>query len=162
MPELILVAAMARNGVIGNQGTMPWHLPADLKHFKEVTVGHPVLMGRKTFEAIGRPLPGRLNIVISRSRPHVPDGVILAESLEVGLEACASADQIMVIGGGEIYRQALDLATRLELTLIDAELEGDTHFPRFPLKTWQLEEMSVRPPDSLNAFRLAFCRFRRR
>jgi len=162
MPDLILVAAMARNRVIGDSGAMPWHLPADLKHFKAVTLGHPVLMGRKTFEAIGRPLPGRLNVVISRSQLDLPAGVILAECIQAGLDACAGADRIMVIGGGEVYRQALGLATRLELTLIDAAPEGDTRFPQFGLDAWQLEEMSVRPADSLNAFRLTFCRFRRR
>ncbi len=162
MPELTLVAAMARNGVIGDSGAMPWHLPADLKHFKAVTLGHPVLMGRKTFEAIGRPLPERLNVVISRSQSELPAGVVLTESLEAGIKACAGADRIMIIGGGEVYRQTLRLATRLELTLIDAVLEGDTRFPQFGLDEWQLEEMSVRSADRQNAYRLAFCRFRRR
>jgi len=159
MTEIVLVAAMAQGRVIGMAGGMPWHLPADLKHFKAVTLGHPVVMGRRTFESIGRALPGRLNIVVSRSRPSLPDAVVLADSLDSALAACGDVDEIMLIGGGEIYRQALDRATRLELTLIDAAIEGDTFFPVFDPHFWHLTAMESRPADDRNAYPLRFCTF---
>jgi dihydrofolate reductase len=159
MTEIVLVAAMAQGRVIGMAGGMPWHLPADLKHFKAVTLGHPVVMGRRTFESIGRALPGRLNIVVSRSRPSLPDGVVLADSLDSALAACGDVEEIMLIGGGEIYRQALDRATRLELTLIDAAIEGDTFFPEFDPHLWHLAAMESRPADDRNAYPLRFCTF---
>jgi dihydrofolate reductase len=161
MPRITLVAAMARNRVIGRAGGMPWHLPADLAHFKAVTLGHPVLMGRKTFESIGRALPGRLNIVISRGRPELPEGVLLCASLDEAIAACAGHAELMVIGGGEIYRQALDRAERLALTLIDAEIDGDTWFPDFQLGPWRLSAMTARPPDERNPYRLVFADFLR-
>jgi dihydrofolate reductase len=159
--EIVLVAAMARHRAIGHGGQMPWHSPADLKHFKKVTLGNPVVMGRRTFESIGRPLPGRLNVVISRSRPQLPEGVVLAGSLEEALRQCAAHDAAMVIGGGEIYSQAMPLATRMELTFIDTAVEADTFFPAWPPDQWRLEAMTVRPPDDANAFGLSFCTFRR-
>jgi dihydrofolate reductase len=157
-PEITLVAAMSRNRVIGRHGEMPWHLPADLKHFKAITLGYPVIMGRRTFDSIGRALPGRRNVVISRSRPELPDGVELASSLEEALASCGDVDRVMVIGGGEIYRQSLELARRLELTLIDAEIEGDTHFPEIDLREWALRSMQSRPADARNAHALRFVR----
>lgn len=160
MPELILVAAMARNRVIGDEGGMPWHLPADLKHFKAVTMGCPIIMGRRTFESIGKPLPGRTNIVISRSRPELPDGVELAGSLDEAVDM-AGAERVMVIGGGQVYREALDRADRLELTLIDAVVTGDTEFPEWSAKDWQLTKMVSRPADDANPHNLVFASFAR-
>lgn len=161
MPEIVLVAAMAQGRVIGRAGGMPWHLPADLKHFKTITLGHPVVMGRRTFESIGRALPGRLNVVISRSRPDLPAGVVLANSLDSALESCGDASEVMLIGGGEIYRQALDRASRLELTLIDAAIDGDTHFPEVCLQDWHLTAMESRPADERNPHPMRFCTFAR-
>lgn len=160
MQELVLVAAMARNRVIGHEGGMPWHLPADLKHFKAVTMGCPVVMGRRTFESIGRALPGRSNIVISRSRPQLPDGVELAGSLEEALDL-AGAERVMVIGGGQIYREALPRADRLELTLIDTVVTGDTVFPEWPAAQWRLSAMRSRPADGANPYNLVFATFER-
>lgn len=148
---------MAHNGAIGHRGGMPWHLPADLGHFKSVTLGYPVIMGRRTFESIGRALPGRRNVVISRSQPDLPEGVIVAGSLDEALEACSDAAQVMVIGGGEIYRQAMHRAERMELTLIDADIEADTFFPEWSLDQWRLESMAKRPSDERNAYPLCFC-----
>ena len=119
--RLVLVAAMARSRVIGRHGDMPWRLPADLAHFKALTLVHPVIMGRRTFESIGRALPGRTNIVISRSRPELPAGVKLAASLDEAIGLGLGSEQLMVIGGGQIYAEALPRARRLELTLIDAD-----------------------------------------
>ncbi len=162
LPPITLVAAMARNRVIGRDGQMPWHLPADLRHFKAVTLGHPVIMGRRTFDSIGRALPGRINVVVSRSTPTLPDGVVLAASLNEALRACADAARVMVIGGGEIYRQAMALADHLELTLIDAEIEGDTLFPAFELADWNLRRLQSRPADSANVHPLRFISLERK
>lgn len=158
--EITLVAAMARNRVIGREGGMPWHLPADLKHFKTVTMGCPIVMGRRTFESIGRPLPGRSNIVISRSRLELPGGVLLAGSLDEAINL-AGAGRVMVIGGGQIYREALERADRLELTLIDAVITGDTVFPEWSEVEWQLVKMRSRPADESNSYNLVFATFER-
>lgn len=160
LTEITLVAAMARNRVIGRAGGMPWHLPADLKHFKAVTMGCPIVMGRRTFESIGKPLPGRTNIVISRSRPELPDGVGLAAGLNEAI-ALAGAGRVMVIGGGQIYREALGRADRLELTLIDAIITGDTVFPEWPAAEWRLARMQSRPADEPNPYNLVFATFER-
>ncbi len=159
-PDIVLVAAMARRRAIGKGGAMPWHLPADLKHFKAITLGYPVVMGRRTFESIGRPLPGRLNVVISRGRLALPEGVVLAGGLDEAISACRDHERIMVIGGGEIYARALNVATHMELTFIDAEVEADTWFPAWSPNQWQLETMDVRAADDANPFRLSFCSFR--
>ncbi len=142
MIDLVLVVARARNGVIGNQGALPWHLPADLKRFKAITVGKPIIMGRKTFESIGRPLPGRHNIVLTRDAGWRAEGVTvvpnLAEAIAAaGLDPRARADAIMVIGGAQIYAEALPSATRIELTEIDAEPAGDTILPPFDPARWR-------------------------
>lgn len=160
-PMLVLVAAMGRNRVIGIDGRMPWHLPADLAHFKQVTLGHPVVMGRKTFESIGRALPGRRNIVLSRSLVDAPKGLEIARSLDRALEMVDAEQAVMVIGGGELYRQALPRAGAMELTLVDAEPEGDTRFPGWGPGDWTLTAQRVRPADPKNAHRLVFCSFRR-
>lgn len=141
--KLCLIVAVSRNGVIGRDNQLPWHLPEDLKFFKSVTMGKPILMGRKTFESIGRPLPGRTNIVISRDPQWHSPGVQVAQSLEAALErgreACRteSAEEIMVIGGEQIYRMSLPLADRLYLTQVDAEIEGDAYFPVVDFDDWQ-------------------------
>lgn len=136
--EVVLVAAVAANGVIGADGGMPWHLPEDLRRFKAVTMGHPLVMGRKTFEAIGRPLPGRHTIVITRDRTWHHEGVQTAADLGQALDLAATYDPtIMVVGGGQIYELALPLATRLELTQIDASPPGDTRFPPLEADRWR-------------------------
>lgn len=159
---LTLVAAMARGRVIGRDGTMPWHLPADLRHFKRITLGHPVIMGRRTFESIGRLLPDRTNVVISRSRPRLPQAVRLVDSLEAALAEVAEEQPAMVIGGGQIYAEALPLAQQLELTLIDAELDGDTWFPALRWSDWQIIAVRTRPADERNPHRLNFVSLQRK
>lgn len=136
-PTLTLVAAMARNNVIGIDNTLPWHLPEDLKHFKAVTLGKPVIMGRKTFDSIGRPLPGRLNIVITRQLDWQHDGVSVAHSLQDALEMAGAVEEVCVIGGANLYAQALPLADRMCLTHIDLDIAGDAHFPRWSAAEWQ-------------------------
>src|SRR5690625_1170987 len=160
MTRITLVAAMARATIIGRQGGMPWHLPADLQHFKRITLGKPVVMGRHTFESIGRPLPKRRNIVVSRSG-RVSDGsVARASSLEQAL-MLAGDGEVMVIGGGESDRSALPLANGMELTLVAAEIEGDTVFPAGCRKAWQLSALRAQPAEDRNAHEVVFARLER-
>ena len=142
-PEVAIVAAVAENGVIGRDGDMPWKLSSDLKRFKAITMGKPVVMGRKTFDSIGKPLPGRPNIVISRSEALI-DGAIVTPGLGAALEKAASLVEgdnleICVIGGGEIYRQAMERADRLEITHVEGRVDGDTVFPTIDPDVWALE-----------------------
>lgn len=130
-----LIAALAADRVIGMENAMPWHLPADLAWFKRNTLNKPVIMGRKTFESIGRPLPGRLNIVIS-SQPGTDDRVTWATSIDDALALAGDAEEVMVMGGGRVYKQFLDRANRMYLTHIDAEVGGDTHFPDYEPDEW--------------------------
>lgn len=163
---ICLVVAMARNRVIGSAGGLPWHLPADLKHFKALTMGKPIIMGRKTFDSIGRALPGRTNIVITRDKGFAVEGVISADSLEAALtlagkEASQEAHEIMIIGGGQIYQLALPLAGRIYLTEVDARPEGDVLFPEIDRDQWRLTSRREHPPTS-DAPAYAFLKFARR
>jgi dihydrofolate reductase len=133
---LTLVAAMGRNRVIGLGGAMPWHFSEDLKHFKRTTIGGVMIMGRKTFDAIGRPLPGRRSIVVTRSADWAHDGVEVVHSLDEAIALAGTEAPVFVVGGGEIYAQALPLATRLVLTEIDDAPDGDTFFPEWPRSEW--------------------------
>lgn len=137
MPRITLIAAVARNGVIGRNGAIPWRIPGDLPRFKRITMGHPVIMGRRTWESLGRPLPGRRNIVISRTPGFAPGGAEVFASLGAALAACKDASEVFVIGGTEAYREALGLADRLLLTEIDVDVEGDAHFPPFDRGAWR-------------------------
>ena len=134
--QITLIAAMGKNREIGLQGRMPWHLPAELQHFKQTTMGKAMLMGRKTWQAIGRPLPGRQNIVISRNPGFRADSADISSTLSEAVDISRS-EEIMVIGGGQLYTLALPLAARMVLTLIDIEPEADTWFPRWPEQEWQ-------------------------
>ncbi|MCW9015247.1 MAG: type 3 dihydrofolate reductase [Gammaproteobacteria bacterium] len=132
-----LIAAMDKNRLIGINNGLPWHLPADFKHFKAVTMGKPVVMGRKTFESIGKPLPGRTNVVVSRSDLEA-DGVIVVDSIDNALQAVSDAEEVMIIGGASFYSQMIDRADRLYLTHVDAECEGDAWFPKIDADKWQV------------------------
>ena len=136
MARVTLVAALGRNRVIGRDGGMPWHLPEDLRHFKALTLGHPLVMGRRTFESIGRPLPGRRTIVVTRSPSWGYAGVETAPSLAAALLLASEVEEVFVVGGGEIYAQALPLADRMVLTLIEEAPEGDTFFPEWSPADW--------------------------
>ena len=137
------VVAVSLNGVIGVEGDLPWRLPSDLKRFKQITMGKPIIMGRKTWESIGSPLPGRPNIVISRSLEEVPDGVILVRTIDEALERARGlahelgVHEICIIGGGEIYRQTLDATGRIYLTRVMAETTGDTTYPDPDMDVWE-------------------------
>ncbi|MBT0652723.1 dihydrofolate reductase [Geomobilimonas luticola] len=145
-----LIAAMAENRVIGSKGGIPWHLPADLAHFRELTTGHPVIMGRTTFASIGRPLPGRRNLVLSRTAGFRAEGVEVFASLEDALAACTGADEVFIGGGGEVYREALPRADRIYLTVVHRYYEGDTFFPEIPgdFREVLREERDGPPPFS--------------
>lgn len=146
---LTLIAAMGKNRAIGMAGRMPWHLPAELQHFKQATMGKTIVMGRKTWQAIGRPLPGRQNIVISRNSGFQADGVEVFGSLSDAIEL-AKSDEVMVIGGGQLYALALPLASRMVLTLIDIEPEADTWFPEWNEKEWSPGSEKHYPVDDNN------------
>jgi dihydrofolate reductase len=136
-PRLNVVVAWARRRVIGRAGRLPWHLPEDLRHFKRTTLGHPIVMGRRTWESIGRPLPGRRSIVVSRNPGWSAAGCEWAGSLAQALAMCAGAPEVFVIGGAQLFGEALPLAQRLFLTEIDADFEGDTFFPPADLSAWR-------------------------
>lgn len=152
MVKLSLIVAVAENGVIGNKNELPWKISSDLKYFKEKTMGKPIIMGRKTFQSIGRPLPGRVNIVITRDSGFVPEGVITAHTLEMALDVgknmalVKGVDEVMVIGGAQIYDLTLPDADRLYLTRVHGDIEGDTFFP--PLKSDDWLEAAVERHDA--------------
>lgn len=148
--KVAMIAAMGRNRVIGRDNQMPWHLPEDLKYFKATTMGKPIVMGRKTFDSLGRPLPGRSNIVISRQPALRIPGVQVVGDIDQALQLALQqaqqdkVDEVMIIGGGNLYEQCLALADRLYLTRVELEPEGDAWFPRFSDTEWQLlEERAV-------------------
>ncbi|KZN72914.1 type 3 dihydrofolate reductase [Pseudoalteromonas luteoviolacea] len=152
-----MIAAMAKGRVIGDDNKMPWHLPADLQHFKKITLGKPVIMGRKTFESIGRPLPGRRNIVITRNAEYQAEGIEVASSTDEALALVDKIDEVMIIGGGNIYNQFLPLCSRLYLTYIELDVEGDTRFPdHTSVGNWVEIESEVHEPDDRNKYRYKF------
>ncbi|ADW75358.1 MULTISPECIES: type 3 dihydrofolate reductase [Rahnella] len=150
-----LIAALATDRVIGMENAMPWHLPGDLAWFKRNTLNKPVIMGRKTFESIGRPLPGRLNIVIS-SKPGEHEGVTWVTSVDAALAAAGDVEEVMVMGGGRVYEQLLPKANRLYLTHIDAEVEGDTHFPDYEPDDWESTFSEFHDADEQNSHGYCF------
>jgi dihydrofolate reductase len=158
--QICLVAAMGRNRAIGLDGKMPWHLPGELQHFKATTMGKPIVMGRKTWESIGRPLPGRQNIVISRNSDYPQAGIDLCASLQHAL-ALADGAEVMVIGGGELYKQALPLATRMVLTLVDCEPEADTFFPCWDPAQWTELSRVSKAADDKNPYACEIVELRR-
>jgi dihydrofolate reductase len=153
-PRLVLVAAVAQNGVIGARGALPWRLPEDLKHFRQLTLGHTVIMGRRTWESIGKPLPGRRNIVVTRRADFAAGGASVAPSLEAALARCAGEGVVFVIGGAGLYREALPRASRLILTEIHREYAGDVSFPEFDRRAWK--ETRREPRTSADGTRFDF------
>ena len=151
---LCLIVAATRNRVIGRDNAMPWHLPEDLRYFKERTFGKPIIMGRKTWDSLGRPLPGRLNIVVSRQEDLQLEGAEVFTDLDSAIERGRQwareqgASEVMLIGGGQLYHQALSLAHRVYLTQIEIELEGDTWFPQLPFDEWQRVDAQPQPAQN--------------
>jgi len=155
--KISMIVAMAEDRVIGLDNQMPWHLPADLQHFKKVTLGKPIIMGRKTYDSIGRPLPGRLNIVVSRDVNLQIDGVTCVNTVEQALAAVSDVEEVMIIGGATIYEYFLPVANRLYLTLIDLKTPGDTCFPDYAAQgQWSTLTSEHYAADEKNAHDLTF------
>ena len=162
-PRLTLIVAVADNGVIGREGGLPWKLSEDLRRFKQRTLGRPVVMGRKTWESLGRPLPGRTNIVVTRRSDYTVDspGVIVVRTLDAAIEAAGDVEEIMIIGGAEIYGIALARADLLELTQVHAAVTGDTLFPALPPEDWQEIARTEYPADERNQYPTSFVTLQR-
>lgn len=158
MSRVALIAAISENGVIGDSGAMPWHIPADLKHFREITWGKPIIMGSRTFESIGKPLPGRTNIILTRQRLSIPN-VQVVHSFREALVLASDSSEMIVIGGATVYEQALPIADRLYITRIHATFEGDRYFPKIDWNRWREVEHRDYPADEKNSFDLSFCVF---
>lgn len=159
--EISLIAAMDRNRVIGAAGELPWHLPADLRWFRRHTQGKPVVMGRRTWQAIGRPLPERPNIVVSGTPDFAAPGATVVPDLQSALSAAEDAPEVMIIGGGVLFGDTLHLADRLYLTVVDAEFSGDTWFPLFDTGEWRETLREAHEPDARNAHPYTFLVFER-
>ncbi len=162
VPRICLVAARAANGVIGRNNALPWHLPADLKRFKALTMGHPVVMGRKTHESIGRPLPGRRNLVITRNRAYSAPGCDIVHSLDEAIAVCRGSPEIFIIGGAELYRESLPRAHCLEFTEIRADFEGDAVFPALSMSAWRETAREIHGDEAGIPFRYDFVRYERK
>ena len=154
--RISLIVATGTGGVIGSNGTIPWHLPVDLAHFKKTTMGFPIVMGRRTFASIGHPLPGRRNLVLSRQPESLPEGVEGFGSLEEVLEACSGEDEIFIIGGSEIYELFLPLAHRIYQTEVAGDFVGDTFFPQPDPDQWSQVSRDDHPADSKNRYHCTF------
>ena len=157
-----LVVAMSRNRVIGRDNRLPWRLPADLAFFKRVTLGHPVIMGRRTYESIGKPLPGRLNIVVSRDPGYSAPGCTVVHSLEAAYRAAGGAEEVAVIGGSSIFEEALRDADRIYLTEVDADVEGDVYFPPFDRSQWSQSELERHARDERHEYPFRILRLERK
>lgn len=155
--KISIIAAVADNKVIGNKNFLPWHLPADFKYFKENTLNKTVVMGLKTFESIGKPLPERKNIILNNDENYVaPDGCFLAKSIEELLEMVKNDEEVMICGGASVYRQFLPLANRLYLTFVHHNFEGDTYFPEFDIKEWKEVKRIDNEPNEKNIYPYSF------
>ncbi len=162
LPLVSLIVAMAQNGVIGRDNALPWKLSEDLKRFKAATLGKPILMGRKTFESIGRALPGRVNLVLTRDRDWSADGVLVVHSVEQALRAAQGAEEVVAIGGAEIYRLVLPFARRIYMTHVHADVPGDTFFPDFDSTQWVDVDSDEYPADERNSYPVTFVTLERR
>jgi dihydrofolate reductase len=159
MTELSLIVAMDDNRLIGSNNDLPWQMPADLAYFKRTTMGKPIIMGRKTFASIGRPLPGRRNIVITRDSGFSATGCEIANGIEAALSLCCEAEEVMLIGGASLYQQTIDRATQLCITRIHHSFEGDTWFPEIDLGLWKQETREDHEADYSNPYAYSFVKF---
>ena len=158
---LSLIAAMDNNRLIGKDNSLPWHMPADLQHFKSVTMSKPILMGRKTYDSIGRPLPGRCNIVLTRSDAEI-EGVTTVHSIEEAISVANDVEEVMVIGGSSIYELVLPKVKRMYLSFVDGEFDGDAWFPEFDEDDWEITEEKTLQPDEKNTHSCRFVTFQRK
>jgi dihydrofolate reductase len=152
MSEVVIIAAVAKNNVIGKAGKIPWHIKEDFQHFKSLTMGYPVIMGRNTFESLTvKPLPGRENVVLSRNKFSYP-GIVVKSSMQEALDYCKKHDKTFIIGGASVYEQGLGFADKLELTQINQDYEGDTYFPEVNFDEWQLDKKEDKGNYSFNTY----------
>lgn len=158
----LIAAAGDGNNAIGFEGKIPWHLPADFKRFKDITIGHPVIMGQKTFESIGKPLPGRTNIIITNNADYHAEGCLVTHSLEEAVHAAKDADKVFVVGGGQIYRLAFPEARKIYLTKVHGTFIGDTFFPAIDENEWRLVSSEPHFKDEKNPFDYTFCVYERK
>lgn len=156
---LIIIAAAASNNALGKDNRMIWHLPNDFKRFKTLTTGHSIIMGRKTFESLPKILPNRTHLIITRQPDYFQENCIIVHSLEKAIEICSSQENTFVIGGGEIYQQAMKYANKIELTRVHANFEADTFFPEIDATIWQLENEEFHPKDDKHAYDFTFQTF---
>ncbi|REC50473.1 MULTISPECIES: dihydrofolate reductase [Chryseobacterium] len=157
-----IVVAMGEKNEIGFENQLLWHLPKDLKHFKEITSGHPVIMGRKTYESIGKPLPNRTNIVVSRKTDWFEEGILIVGSIKEAVKFAKKIDEeIFIIGGGKIYEQTIDIVDKLEVTLVKADLEADTFFPKIDPRIWKKTDEICHEKDEKNQYDFCFQTFER-
>ena len=158
--RISLVVAASTNNVIGRDGELPWHISEDLRHFKAVTMGHPIVMGRRTFESIGRALPGRLNIVVTRNSRFTAEGCTVVDSPAAALRAAEAAeqgaDEVMIIGGSEIYRLFLPMAHRIHMTRVEADIEGDATFPPLEPNEWRIVDEQRFEADESREYTVSF------
>lgn len=162
MPEITLIAAAAENNALGKDKDLVWHLPDDFKRFKELTTGHYIIMGRKTFETFPKPLPNRTHVVITRQKDYHPEGAIVVHSLEKALEVAKDDEQPFIIGGGEIYKLALSKSDKIELTRVHETFEADAFFPEIDEKNWELTNSSFHPKDEKHAYSFTYLTYERR
>jgi dihydrofolate reductase len=161
MPSLSVVVAVARNGVIGRDNALPWRLPDDLKRFRQLTLGKPVVMGRRTYESIGRPLPDRTNIVVSRQAALTLPGCTVVNSLQAALDAANAFPEVMLVGGAELYRSALPQVSTIHLTRVNADIEGDTLFPMLDMREWHETIQATHAADERHAYLFTYVTLQR-
>lgn len=154
-----MVVAVAENNALGKNNDLLWHLPDDFKRFKQITSGHYIIMGRKTFESFPKPLPNRTHVIITRQKNYAPEGCIIVDSIEVAIETCPKNEDVFIIGGGEIYNLAMNFADSIELTRVHESFEADTFFPEIDLKQWKLTSEEYHPKDEKHKFDFTYQTF---
>jgi dihydrofolate reductase len=158
---IILIAAAAENYALGKNNQLLWHLPDDFKRFKQVTTGHHIIMGRKTFESFPKPLPNRTHVIITRQKNYYPEGCIVVDSLEKAIAACPENQDIFIIGGGEIYKLAMPVADKIDLTRVHATFDADTFFPEIDAAQWKLVSSEFHPKDDKHAYDFTFEQYKK-
>ncbi|KHF25281.1 type 3 dihydrofolate reductase [Solemya velum gill symbiont] len=161
VPHISIIAAMTRNRIIGRNNELPWHLPADLKHFKALTMGKPIIMGRKTWESLPGLLPGRQHIVVTRNPDYVAEDATIALSLDEAIAAAGDVPEVMIIGGANVYQQAIEIADTLYITKIDTEVDGDASFPPLDKTVWKQSQHEPHTADEKNPYDYSFITYRR-
>ncbi len=156
---ITIIAAVAQNNALGKNNDLLWHLPNDFKRFKELTSGHYIIMGRKTFESFPKPLPNRTHIVISRQKNYAPEGCIVVDSLENAIKTCPKNEDLFIIGGGEIYKQSINIVDKLDITLVHEKFEAEVFFPEIDMNIWKLESEDFHKKDEKHKYDFSFLNY---